>query len=137
MAGRHPFYRKSSEMEAKINEYFHDIFYDENGNRREEPKNPTLSGLSYFLGFEDRLSLWEYGKKDEFKHVLKRAKLRIEEFLENKLQSQHVVGTIFNLKNNFGWKDNKGIEVSGGLNEMTDDELNLKIQSLIESMGEK
>lgn len=134
--GRRKFYETPEKLEAKINEYFRDAEYDENGVTRKEPKHLTVTGLAYFLGFEDRLSLWEYGNRPEFKHVIKKAKLRIESYLEDRLYGANVTGTIFNLKNNFGWKDQQGIEVSGSLNSMSDDELTLKIQSLLSDVGE-
>jgi hypothetical protein len=47
-----------------------------------------------------------YQDKPEFSHTIKRAKLRIEDALEQRLaRAASVTGIIFNLKNNFGWKD--------------------------------
>jgi hypothetical protein len=65
---------------------------------------PTVSGLAYTLGMS-RQALCDYEKKDEFLDTIKRAKMRIERALEQNLYGQAVTGTIFNLKNNFGWKD--------------------------------
>lgn len=53
-------------------------------------------------------------KKDpEFADTIKRAKLRIESFLEKNLNSPSPTGTIFNLKNNFEWRDKSEQENTG------------------------
>jgi hypothetical protein len=41
----------------------------------------------------------------EFIHTIKRAKSKIEHDVQRRLESNAVVGTIFNLKNNFEWID--------------------------------
>jgi hypothetical protein len=73
---------------------------------------PTVSGLAYTLNLT-RQGLIEYGNKDKFSVTVKKAKQRIEASLEQRLFSHAPAGTIFNLKNNFGWKDKTEQEVSG------------------------
>jgi len=46
-----------------------------------------------------------YENRDEFFATIKKAKQKIEESLEIKLHGNNVTGIIFNLKNNYGWKD--------------------------------
>jgi hypothetical protein len=77
------------------------------------PSNlPSVSGLAYTLNLS-RQGLIEYGDKDEFSVTVKRAKQRIEIFLEERLYSNGCTGTIFNLKNNFGWEDKKEVSIDG------------------------
>lgn len=73
---------------------------------------PTVSGLAYTLGMS-RQALLDYSNKDQFLDTVKRAKQRIEVYLESNLYGQAVTGTIFNLKNNFGWKDKSDHEFTG------------------------
>ena len=65
---------------------------------------PTVSGLAYTLGMTTE-ALRNYEAKDQFLVTVKRAKQRIEKHLEQRLDGNNPTGTIFNLKNNFGWKD--------------------------------
>jgi hypothetical protein len=46
-----------------------------------------------------------YAEKDEFIGTIKAAKLRIENAIEQRLFFQNATGSIFNLKNNYGWVD--------------------------------
>lgn len=73
---------------------------------------PTVSGLAYALGMSTE-ALRNYQDKDEFLATVKKGKQRIEMFLEGRLYGQAVTGSIFNLKNNFGWKDKSEQELSG------------------------
>lgn len=82
----------------------------------DEGKRPTLSGLSYELGFDDRETFSNYaGYGDGFSRTVKRAKLRIGDWLEQRLTNKDTFtpGIIFDLKNNHGWKDATQSEVSG------------------------
>lgn len=99
--GRPPKYKKAEEMQKKIEEYF------------ETTEIPSIAEMAWFLGFEDRQSLLDYSKKPEFSCTIKRAKLLIEAYLEKYLISgASPSGAIFNLKNNFGWKDKQEQTVS-------------------------
>lgn len=75
---------------------------------------PTVSGLAYLLGLSTE-GFRNYGEKDKFFVTVKRAKQRIEISLEQRLAGNNVTGAIFNLKNNFRWKDKQETEVSGDL----------------------
>lgn len=97
-----------------INEYFEYIQGEkyegkERLERGEEykrrPESPTVTGLSLFLGFADKSSLYDYKKKDSFAHPIKRAVSFIEKFHELAIgKGGNCAGNIFALKN-FGWKD--------------------------------
>jgi len=82
---------------------------------KEEKEHPTVSGLAYFLDV-DRKTITNYQSRGEFFPTIKRAKAYIEAYLEQKLFGNTVTGVIFNLKNNFEWKDKQELEQSGGVN---------------------
>lgn len=96
-------YKTAEEMQLVIDDYFdgEDI--------------PTVAGLTLALGFCTRKSLFDYEGKEEFVNTVKRAKLRIEGFLEHRLieGKGQVAGVIFNLKNNFSWRDRHDVDHSG------------------------
>lgn len=104
-AGRPPKWTSPEELQKEIDAYFDEIKANED--------IPAISELAYFLEV-DRSTIVNYGKKDEFFHTIKRARQRVEIMLEKSLQTNSVTGTIFNLKNNFGWKDKTETELSGG-----------------------
>ena len=70
---------------------------------------PTLSGLAYELGV-DRRTIYNYSKRDKFADIVNRAKSRVEMYLEQRLDEGAVAGTIFNLKNNYGWVDAQQVD---------------------------
>jgi len=101
--GRPLKFANSEDMQTKIDAYFEDC------NKNQIPY--TITGLSLALDC-DRVTLLNYSKKEEFFSTIKRAKLMVEHALELMLlQSSHAGGTIFNLKNNFGWKDKQEVDV--------------------------
>lgn len=103
MVGRPKKFNSVEEMEQAIEEYFD--YCDENN------KPYTISGLAYALD-TNRQTLLDYQEQDKFSDTIKRAKARIERFNEELLFSKDVptVGVIFNLKNNYNWKDKQEIE---------------------------
>lgn len=119
MSGRPLKYKSVKAMQEDIDKYFAEC--DEN-------KRPyTVSGLAYALG-TTRRTLLDYEEKDEYSHTVKKAKAKIELFNEEMLYNKDVstTGVIFNLKNNYGWKDKQEIEaeVTSAVNiniELSDD----------------
>lgn len=75
----------------------------------DESKRPyTVAGLVYRLGFCSSETLWNYARRDKnFARVVNRCILRVEaqrsEDLVSGKGTKH--GHIFDLKNNFGWKE--------------------------------
>lgn len=76
----------------------------------------TITGLAEALETSRETLLdYESGKYDDpertaddntqFSDTIKKAKLRCENYAEQQLFSTTPTGTIFNLKNNYGWKD--------------------------------
>lgn len=95
-AGRPPIFESDEELQAAVDLYFSKCDADE--------EQPTITGLSFALGMT-RETLRAYGERDEFSDTVKRAKQRVEIALEQRLYASAPTGAIFNLKNNFGWKD--------------------------------
>ena len=95
--GRPKIFNDVKEDKEKINAYF---------NYCEEKEKPyTMSGLAYYLGI-DRKTLINYSKNEEYFHTIKKARDKVQMQLEECLyRLGNNSGVIFNLKNNFDWKD--------------------------------
>ena len=96
--GRPRTFKNVEEVEEKINAYF---------NYCEEKEKPyTMSGLAYYLEIS-RQTLINYSNKDEYFDTIKKARDRVQMQLEENALSNKAnpTFTIFNLKNNFDWKD--------------------------------
>jgi hypothetical protein len=101
-------YETPEELTQKIIEYFQYID-DINKKRKEDGdklKPYTISGLCNYLDIV-RDTWIEYGKKSEYADSVKKAKQTVEEYVEEGMinGSLSTIGSIFNLKNNFGWVD--------------------------------
>lgn len=102
--GRPPIHTDPKEVERLCQEYFKKLI------ELTVPKPPTVTGLTLYLGFADKSSLYDYAEKDEFSHSIKRALTTIEQYHEEAAaNSDKCAGNIFVLKN-FGWVDTKKIE---------------------------
>tara|TARA_Y100000593_G_C4172856_1_gene267941 strand:+ start:218 stop:613 length:396 start_codon:yes stop_codon:yes gene_type:complete len=123
--GRPPKYETPEEMQVIIDDYF-------DSRTKEDPC--TVSGLSYHLGFEDRESFSDYGKKDEFARTVKKAKLLIESSYEKSLRLHGRSGDIFALKN-FGWKDKQEIDGTHNINLSADELSNDQLAAIATSGG--
>lgn len=111
-------YKTQEQLQAGIDKYF---------QKCDEDKRPyTMSGLALSLGI-DRVTLINYGKSDLFFTLIKEAKDRVQAQLEENalIGKGNATFTIFNLKNNYGWKDQ--VEVKND-NELT------KLDILLEAM---
>lgn len=73
----------------------------------------TVTGLALALD-TSRETLINYEEKEEFFDTIKRAKEKIQNYLELNLNSPSPTGTIFNLKNNYGWKDKTETDITSG-----------------------
>lgn len=102
--GRPRKYTNVDELQELIEEYFATC---------DKIRRPyTITGLALFLDM-DRKALLRYEKdyEDEFCHTIKRAKERVQEFVECCLFKKGIAqGVIFNLKNNFGWEDKQEVD---------------------------
>lgn len=113
-AGRPLAFESVQELEEAIERYFaEDAYIGEGENRMYAP---TMAGLALSCGV-DRKTITNYSQKDEYFPAIKRARARIEAHLEARLYGNAVTGVIFNLKNNFDWKDKQEVNqdiTSGG-----------------------
>lgn len=103
--GRPKKYSKAEELQNSIDKYFKDC------DKKEKPY--TMSGLAYALNI-DRKTLINYSKEGEFFHTIKKAKQKVEQQLEENalIGKGNSTFTIFNLKNNFEWKDNVEVKTN-------------------------
>ncbi|MBQ7139980.1 MAG: hypothetical protein IJO32_00580 [Bacilli bacterium] len=120
--GRPRKYSNVEELQYMIDEYF------ECCNQNHRPY--TITGLALWLDM-DRKGLLRYEKdyEDEFCHTIKRAKERVQEYVECCLFKKGITaGVIFNLKNNFGWEDAEVVEHKGAqpiidVSKLTDEQI--------------
>lgn len=145
--GRPPKYNTKEEMQEVIDSYFNDCKrnriaqltenYDGIDDVITDDVYPAVSGLALCLGMT-RQGLIEYSEKDEFSDTVKEAKSRVESFLEQRLFMPQPTGVIFNLKNNYGWKDAKDVDLKSSdgsmspnkqASDLSDDELAAIISS--------
>lgn len=93
MAGGRPMiWNKPEDLEKLVDKYF------------ESTDRCTLSGLALFIGIE-RKTLYNYEERDEFLHIIKKARNRVESIYEERaIYDNNPTGVIFALKN-MGWSD--------------------------------
>jgi hypothetical protein len=100
--GRPLKYKTVNELQVLIDAYF--------ARQKDEGRPLTVTGLAMALDM-DRSQLIEYGDRSEFSNAIKEAKRIVQEFSEETLYTaRNPVGAIFNLKNNWGWKDKQEIQ---------------------------
>lgn len=102
--GRPLKYTSNEQVKEIIDQYFSEVGDAYIGNGDDKRYIPTMSGLAYALDLS-RQGLLDYSHKAEFYDTIKKARLKVEISLEQRLAGSSPVGTIFNLKNNFNWKD--------------------------------
>jgi hypothetical protein len=77
-----------------------------------EKKHPTIAGLAYYTNV-DRHTIYNYDKKDEYFHIIKKARDRIMMGLEETSIEKGNSGTIFVMKQ-YGYTDKQ--EVTNNVN---------------------
>jgi hypothetical protein len=112
--GRPVLYKTKEELKFIIDEYFDYCDnrlvkgYDNKTNTEFAYISPapyTMSGLARRLGMS-RETLVQYGHKDEFSDTITCAREKVQEDIEIRLmETRNEKGAIFNLSNNFGWKN--------------------------------
>ncbi len=86
---------------------------------------PSVTALCLFLGIH-RDTFASYAKQEEFSDTVTRARGRIEAYLEEQLMTgKKVQGVIFQLKNNYGWKDQRELELGKETRETMAENLSL------------
>lgn len=106
-----------------------------------EECNPTVSDLAVWLQ-TSRQTLINYTKKEAFFDTITRAKAIIHAHAEQSLwKVKSVNGIIFNLKNNWGWKDQSEIVTTErpqtGFEHLTKEEAKKKLNELRRKNGIK
>jgi len=112
--GRPKLFKNAEELQAKIEAYF-----TKQNELQADMLEPmpiyTMAGLALALGV-DRKTITNYSKDEEFFPAIKLARAKVEEMVEQRsLAGLGTAGAIFNLKNNFGWRDSRDIEHSGSV----------------------
>ena len=121
--GRPLIFETVEDLDAKIEEYFnggyrkHVVCDGKDGAPIEVPAI-TLTDLCLFLGFADKCSFYDYEKRPQFSHSIKRARMTIEREYEERLSGRSAAGAIFALKN-FGWRDKQEIDVKSSDGSMS------------------
>lgn len=118
--GKKPLFDDVISLQKKIDDYFEFgaeerefIIRSGRDYQKVKIKVHTITGLSYFLGFESRQSFYDYEKNIEFSYTIKRARLRMERIYEENLQYGNTTGAIFALKN-MDWKDKTETDITTG-----------------------
>lgn len=101
---------------------------------QKEKRRPTLTGLVLALGLSSRQSLDDYQGREEFLDSVKRAKLRIEEAYEDRLDGNSPAGAIFALKN-FGWSDRSQLDHSSSDGSMSPAGLSDEVRAFVEALA--
>jgi len=120
--GRPKLYESAEELQTLVDDYFEsDEAFTVSYVNGDEVRSftPTMSGLALYLGMT-RQSLVNYSREEEFFDTIKKARSKIESCIEKKLYGNNVTGLIFNLKNNFDWKDKSEVQQTNV--ELTHDE---------------
>lgn len=73
----------------------------------------TITGLALALD-TSRETLLDYEDKEDFSDTIKKAKDKCHNYVENSLLTSNPTGAIFNLKNNYGWKDKTETDITSG-----------------------
>lgn len=105
MAGGRPMkFKTVKELKDKCDAFF---------TKMDEEKLPyTITGLALAL-HTSRETLCDYQEKDEYSDTIKEAKMKCQNYAEQRLyMGGQAAGPIFALKN-FGWRDQQEIKHSG------------------------
>lgn len=133
MRGRPLKFRSAKALQMKIDEYFDSC--DNNTAPvmtktgaivdMPSPKPYTITGLALALD-TSRQTLLNYAEREEYFDTIRKAKLRIENYVEESLWTPKITsGVIFNLKNNFGWVDKQNVEHSGETTQNVNNNMDL------------
>lgn len=102
-AGRPLKFQSPEALQAQVDAYF--------AERLASDKPISITGLALALD-TTRETLCNYGERDEFTDTVRRAKMFVEQFYEERLPFANATGPIFALKN-FGWKDSQDMNLGG------------------------
>lgn len=99
-------------LQAAVDNYFESCWEEKpvkvgkkNVMDRVQVRPYTITGLAMSLD-TNRESLLNYAERDGYKEIIESAKLKIHNFVEEYLfTGKNPHAAMFNLKNNYGWKD--------------------------------
>jgi len=120
--GRPPKFSSPEQLQGLIDAYFAERLLTE--------KPVSVTGLCLALD-TTRETLDDYQAKPEFTDSIKKAKLRVENFYEERLTLSNATGSIFALKN-FGWSDNQNLNIGGQKNNPVEANLTVTFVKPIE-----
>lgn len=136
-AGRPKKYTKKG-LEAAVEGYFASISGGE-AWEAEYKRPPTVSGLCLYLGI-DRSTWQNYADPKlhpEFREITAYARMRMEAYLEEQLlvREKNVQGLIFNLQNNYGWREKRELELGNETRQTVADSAQARTLSIAEKMA--
>jgi hypothetical protein len=110
---------------------------DHEGNLVYTQETPfTVTGLALHLGTTRDLLL-DYEEKEEFSDTIKEAKLKIHQYAEEYLfNGKNQTSAIFNLKNNWGWKEKSEVIVDTPVTDETRERAQDAINDYLGNTGE-
>ena len=119
MEGRPKKFTDPDDLSKKIDAFFDDcdsktqLITNDKGQTKFLFEPYTLSGLHLWLRCDDE-TFNSYENDHVFRPIIKQAKKRVENWVEKKSLTGDLNPTvsIFNLKNNFGWKDKTEVETT-------------------------
>lgn len=126
--GRPKKYKSADDMQVIIDSYFDSCYEDKTildkdgnyvGTEKIMVRPLTITGLALALDMT-RDMIIDYQDDAEFSNTIKKAKMKCHNFAEEQLfTNKSAAGVIFNLKNNYGWRDKteQDITVSTGIAE--------------------
>lgn len=132
MAGQPMKYKTVEELQVAVDNYFAVDAFMPNAAGESEYL-PTMAGLALSLDV-DRRTIVNYSHNEEYFPTIRKARAKIESFIETRLYGNNVTGCIFNLKNNFDWKDKQEIETKDITQDVSDEELNAKILEAMDKL---
>ena len=116
--GRPLKFKSAEELQSAILAYFQ--------NCAENKRPLTVTGLALALD-TSRETLINYEKKEEYFDTIQRAKLTIQNYVEEYLfTGKNIAGAIFNLVNNYGWSNKSQQDITSNGKEIQGNTIVLK-----------
>lgn len=101
--GRPPEFETPEQLQIIVDKYL--------DHCKSTPEKPTIAGLAYYTGL-DRKTIYNYEKKDEFFHIIKKARDFILYRLEVLMCDEGKAGQIFTAKQ-YGYVDKQDMNIGG------------------------
>lgn len=164
--GRPLKFKTVKELEEKIDAYFkscweqkidmwgNPVFVkDKDGKKTDEPvmkhsRPYTITGLAVALDTtRETLIDYESGKYDDpeadkdlcsqFSDTIKRAKAMCHQYAEESLFNKNAAGPIFNLKNNYGWKEKTEVDLTSKGEKLNNAESEESLNKIADEVAKK